>query len=84
MQHAVLYAERLRVTLEGHCAEMFTAYSETPLSVSIGVSSLRDGDDIETLVRRADSALYAAKEHGRNRVCLETPAELESERADVL
>ncbi|MFC5437787.1 diguanylate cyclase [Rhodanobacter umsongensis] len=40
------------------------------LSVSIGVAIRRDGDDLESLVERADQAMYEAKLNGRNRVCL--------------
>lgn len=37
------------------------------ISVSIGISlSPADGKDIETLVRKADQALFSAKEHGRS------------------
>jgi diguanylate cyclase (GGDEF) domain len=40
------------------------------LSVSIGVAIYQDGDDVESLVERADQAMYEAKLNGRNRVCL--------------
>jgi diguanylate cyclase (GGDEF)-like protein len=38
--------------------------------VSIGVATLR-GDEVEfeSVLKRADAALYAAKEAGRNQVC---------------
>ena len=38
------------------------------LTVSIGVSGLEVSDTVDSWVRRADVALYAAKEAGRNRV----------------
>lgn len=41
------------------------------LTCSIGISESQKGDRIENVVRRADSALYRAKEEGRNRVCFE-------------
>lgn len=37
-----------------------------PVTVSIGIASLKMGDDIETLFARADGALYLAKSAGRN------------------
>ena len=40
------------------------------LSISIGVAMRRDGDDVASLVERADQAMYTAKVNGRNRVCL--------------
>ena len=36
------------------------------ITCSIGISSLQDDDNIDTIVKRADLALYEAKESGRN------------------
>jgi diguanylate cyclase len=39
------------------------------LTVSIGVTALRKGDSVGSLMARADKALYQAKGSGKNRVC---------------
>jgi diguanylate cyclase (GGDEF)-like protein/PAS domain S-box-containing protein len=49
--------------------------TDTPLgpvrvTVSLGVAARMDGDDLTTLLARADQALYAAKQAGRNRVAV--------------
>lgn len=41
---------------------------EQSITISCGVTSARAGDTTETLLQRADVALYAAKHAGRNRV----------------
>jgi diguanylate cyclase (GGDEF)-like protein len=39
-------------------------------TVSIGVAEWRPGEDEQTLIRRADEAVYAAKRRGKNCVVL--------------
>jgi diguanylate cyclase (GGDEF) domain len=39
-----------------------------PLSVSVGATIYQEGDTIDSMIRRADSALYSAKRKGKNRV----------------
>ena len=71
---AAQVAERLRQRVAEH---PFVRGDTQPLggmSVSVGVASFPDdASDAETLVRMADSALYAAKHGGRNCVVLSTP-----------
>lgn len=38
------------------------------ITISVGLAQLNAGDSINTLIERADNALYAAKKLGRNRV----------------
>lgn len=65
LQDATARAERLRAAVAGHPfphlqdGEMVTA--------SFGVAELRPGEPWESLFKRADTCLYAAKNGGRNR-----------------
>lgn len=40
----------------------------TPVTISLGVAQYHEGDTPETLLHRADQAMYQAKNRGRNRV----------------
>ncbi len=63
---AVAMAERIRAAIED--MDFNTHENPISLTISCGVAQLRKGDDIDSLTRRCDEALYAAKENGRNRV----------------
>jgi diguanylate cyclase (GGDEF)-like protein len=66
---AVATAERLRTSLAGrHVGPL-----KEPVTVSIGVAELEEGEDRESLLRRADQALYHAKDTGRNKVAAANP-----------
>jgi len=56
LEQASTFAERFRVTVE----------EQLPLTVSGGVTAVVDGDTGDSLLARADAALYAAKSAGRN------------------
>ncbi len=64
---AVAAAERIRKGLEGQTLQ--NGKARVNITISIGVSCYPgNGSDVTTLVACADSALYRAKEGGRNRV----------------
>ena len=52
------------------------------VTVSCGVAEVREDDTVDSIVDRADKALYLAKRSGRNKVMSEKdlPADLESEK----
>jgi diguanylate cyclase (GGDEF)-like protein len=59
-------AETLRAAIEAE--RVGSATGEIALTASFGVAEGGDGDDAESVIRRADEALYLAKRGGRNRV----------------
>lgn len=63
---AALLAERIRSSIERHTI----AYDMKTIKItaSMGVSSLRDDDTLESFIKRTDDAMYQAKNSGRNRV----------------
>lgn len=65
---AELLAERIRSSIEHHTI----AYGMETIRItaSLGVSTLRNDDTIESFVKRADEAMYKAKNNGRNQVAL--------------
>jgi diguanylate cyclase (GGDEF)-like protein len=71
-EQTLLAAERIRQAIE---SKYIKAYDEDlRVTVSIGISFFpENGKDIEMLIDKADSALYQAKQQGRNRVCVFQP-----------
>ncbi|VVN37603.1 hypothetical protein PS645_05194 [Pseudomonas fluorescens] len=65
---AAIVGERLRFAAQ---ARNYSADGNTiELTVSLGCSTLMPGESSESLLRRADSALYVAKREGRNRLAM--------------
>lgn len=67
---AALIAERIREQIEN--LETHAEGSTISATVSIGISTLRDKEHIKELFDRADDALYAAKNQGRNQVAIQS------------
>ncbi len=65
---AAEFLERIRHTVEAGLIPM--ASKKLAFTVSVGVCEVGASDDIATAIERADQALHAAKEKGRNRVTL--------------
>ncbi|MGC2854794.1 diguanylate cyclase [Novispirillum sp. DQ9] len=69
---AMLVAERLRQALAA--APVPADGVDIPVTSSFGVAVLTAGEALDSLLGRADAALYAAKTSGRNRVVKDVPA----------
>jgi diguanylate cyclase (GGDEF)-like protein/PAS domain S-box-containing protein len=56
-------AEKLRKIVEGSLFD-----GKIKITVSVGITAYREGDSMDTILRRVDTALYKAKSEGKNRV----------------
>ena len=70
MKQARQTAERIRQQIAGLSPPSLT----TAVTVSIGLADRTPKDDVATLIQRADTAMYNAKEAGRNRVAISADA----------
>lgn len=58
--------DRMRMLVSRSC--IFHEGTKINITMSAGGTMLQDGDSVESLLRRADSLLYASKQAGRNRL----------------
>ncbi|MHA7853907.1 sensor domain-containing diguanylate cyclase [Marinobacter shengliensis] len=72
---ALLVAERIRKAVAGTPVATKEQDTPVPLTISVGVATMLPARGVSSpeLVRRADEALYAAKDNGRNRVAVWQP-----------
>lgn len=69
LDDAEMVAERLRQSLE-RISSFYSPIGELPgVTASLGLAQLQPDESLQELIARADSALYQAKDQGRNRVC---------------
>ena len=68
--HAAEIAERVRGAVIGNTSDCDDSLVRAPVTLSIGVSEMDNEDTLDKLLRKADAALYRAKNGGKNRVSL--------------
>jgi two-component system cell cycle response regulator len=66
---AAVVAERIRRRIAGEPFSIHKGTGSVDVTISIGIAGLSESDDsADTILKRADQALYRAKRDGRNRV----------------
>lgn len=75
IEQAYRRSERLRSTLR---KAVIGGVDRLSITASFGVAQSEPGDTVDSLIRRADKALYQAKDQGRDRTCSLTNADLQN------
>jgi len=68
---AWIVAERLRRAIESERIVIEDGTQLPSVTVSVGIAEVRKEDTAESVLRRVDTAMYTAKNTGRNRTCRE-------------
>jgi diguanylate cyclase (GGDEF)-like protein len=66
LAEARIVAERLRASVAAQVCH--SAKGPIPVTMTLGMAQLHEGESVEQLISRADQALYQGKQDGRNRV----------------
>jgi diguanylate cyclase (GGDEF)-like protein len=69
LENAKILAERIRLAVEKNTIQT-TDGKTLKVTVSCGLALRQSGETSDELINRADQALYAAKNSGRNKVCV--------------
>ncbi len=65
LEQAQRTAERFRSRIED--LTLYRGETSLKVTISLGAAQMQDGETVDTLIARADKALYNAKKNGRNR-----------------
>ncbi len=67
-EQSLIAAERIRQAVENKLIKVYD--EDLRVAISIGISAFpKDGKSAQTIIERADQALYRAKQTGKNKVC---------------
>jgi len=82
LNDAINVANKLRTSIESRKLHKRSTNEDLGrITVSVGVAMLNNDDDCESLIGRADRAMYVAKENGRNQVIGENNEMMDKEKA---
>ncbi|MFH1920393.1 MAG: GGDEF domain-containing protein, partial [Planctomycetota bacterium] len=78
LEVAVELAETIRMRTADATSRIAVRGEQVSVSLSLGVATSREGDTVETVLHRADQALYKSKRRGRNQVNSQEPEQEET------
>jgi diguanylate cyclase (GGDEF)-like protein len=67
-EQALTIADRVRQRVSGDTGDTDDSLIQVPIRLSMGIAALGDARSLDSLIRKADAALYRAKRAGRNAV----------------